>query len=196
MAIDSFTSVEEILPSRGALLGARISSHTTFAIGAGVVLVIFAVALSAPWLAPHDPSRVWDPAAGRLLPPGSARLAVSLADGRTALAEAVRPAGPSTLAWKRLGVWQQLPVASVVSVKPVAFPLGTDRYGRDLASRLLLGARVSLRVGLAAVGLALLVVGKRIGPVLRHDHAARIVGVGHSFPWARASRSTCSTRAL
>jgi peptide/nickel transport system permease protein len=55
MAIDSFTSVEEILPSRGALLGARISSHTTFAIGAGVVLVIFAVALSAPWLAPHDP---------------------------------------------------------------------------------------------------------------------------------------------
>ena len=54
MAIDSFT-VEEILPSRGALLGARISSHTTFAIGAGVVLVIFAVALSAPWLAPHDP---------------------------------------------------------------------------------------------------------------------------------------------
>ena len=55
MAIDSFTSVEEILPSPGALLGARISSHTTFAIGAGVVLVIFAVALSAPWLAPHDP---------------------------------------------------------------------------------------------------------------------------------------------
>jgi len=54
MAIDSFT-VGEILPSRGALLGARISSHTTFAIGAGVVLVIFAVALSAPWLAPHDP---------------------------------------------------------------------------------------------------------------------------------------------
>src|SRR5262249_58978659 len=39
----------------GGLWGARISSHTTFAIGAGVVLVIFAVALSAPWLAPHDP---------------------------------------------------------------------------------------------------------------------------------------------
>jgi len=55
MAIDSFVSVEEILPSRGALLGARISGHTTFAIGAGVVLVIFMVALLAPWLAPHDP---------------------------------------------------------------------------------------------------------------------------------------------
>ena len=55
MTIDSFVSVEELLPSRSALLGARISSHTTFAIGAGVVLVIFAVALLAPWLAPHDP---------------------------------------------------------------------------------------------------------------------------------------------
>ena len=55
MTIDSFVSVEEVLPSRGALLGARISSHTSFAIGAGVMLVIFAVALLAPWLAPHDP---------------------------------------------------------------------------------------------------------------------------------------------
>src|SRR5215472_18533005 len=55
MTIDSFVSVEELLPSRSALLGARISSHTTFAIGAGVVLVIFAVALLAPVLAPHDP---------------------------------------------------------------------------------------------------------------------------------------------
>jgi len=55
MTIDSFVSVEELLPSRGAPLGARISSHTSFAIGAGVMLVIFAVALLAPWLAPHDP---------------------------------------------------------------------------------------------------------------------------------------------
>src|SRR5262249_19062812 len=55
MAIDSFIGADEILPSRGALLGARISGHTTFAIGAAVVLVILAVALCAPWLAPHDP---------------------------------------------------------------------------------------------------------------------------------------------
>ena len=55
MTIDSFVSVEELLPSRDALLGARISSHTSFAIGAGVMLVIFAVAVLAPWLAPHDP---------------------------------------------------------------------------------------------------------------------------------------------
>jgi peptide/nickel transport system permease protein len=55
MTIDSFVSLEELLPTRSALLGARISSHTTFVIGAGIVLVIFLVALLAPWLAPHDP---------------------------------------------------------------------------------------------------------------------------------------------
>jgi peptide/nickel transport system permease protein len=137
------------LPERGAERPALIA-------GALLAAVLVVLALFAPWLARHDPARVWDAAAGRLLPPGSTRLAVSLADGRTALAEAVRPAGPGALALRRLGEWQRLPAASVVTVKSVAFPLGTDRYGRDLASRLLFGARVSLRVGLAAVVLALL----------------------------------------
>ncbi len=36
------------------------------------------------------------------------------------------------------------------------FWLGTDRYGRDLASRLILGARISLSVGLISVFIALL----------------------------------------
>jgi peptide/nickel transport system permease protein len=44
----------------------------------------------------------------------------------------------------------------VARVRPLSFPLGTDRYARDLASRLLLGARVSLRIGALAVLLALL----------------------------------------
>ncbi len=46
----------------------------------------------------------------------------------------------------------QLPVNPVVSKK---FLLGTDKYGRDILSRLIIGTRVSLSVGLIAVIISL-----------------------------------------
>jgi peptide/nickel transport system permease protein len=126
------------------------------ALVAGALLagLLVAAALLAPWLAPHDPQRQWDPAAARHLPPGSTRLALHLGDGRTLVAEAARPRG-GELAFQRRGQWQALPTAAVARVEPLAFPLGTDRYGRDLASLLLWGARASLRIGLLAVAAAL-----------------------------------------
>ena len=38
-----------------------------------------------------------------------------------------------------------------------SFPLGTDKYGRDLLSRLLIGSRISLSIGLVAVIISLLI---------------------------------------
>ena len=79
----------------------------------GVVLIIALVliALLAPWIAPHDPTKQYD----------------------NGLTMQGMPVGPSHEFW-----------------------LGTDTLGRDLLSRLMYGARVSLVVGVLANGFALI----------------------------------------
>ena len=90
-----------------SLLKCRIflKQHFMFLLGLGIVLGMSLIALLAPWLAPHDPTRLHLDAL--LMPPC------------------------------------------------MDFPLGTDALGRDVCSRLLYGARVSLWVGFVAVGIAL-----------------------------------------
>ena len=79
-------------------------------IGVVVIILLVLVAVFAPWIAPHDPTKQYD-------------------EGLTMQG---MPVGPST-----------------------QFPLGTDTLGRDLLSRLMYGARVSLVVGVLANGFAL-----------------------------------------
>jgi peptide/nickel transport system permease protein len=81
---------------------------------AGLVLVagLAAVALAAPWIAPHDPTAI---------------------DARLILA------GPSP-----------------------GHLLGTDDLGRDVLSRMIYGARISLAVGFVSVGIAV-VIGTALG---------------------------------
>jgi peptide/nickel transport system permease protein len=82
----------------------RLLANPLAATGAAIVLLLFVVALGAPWLAPWDPSEF---------------------DARHVLE------GPSA-----------------------AHLLGTDGIGRDVFSRMLYGARVSLMVGFVAVGIS------------------------------------------
>ena len=81
--------------------------------GIVILAVVIATALTAPWVAPHDPAK--QSLLHRFTPP----------------------------------VWQQGGNA--------IYPLGTDQVGRDVLSRIIHGARVSLLVGVAAVIVSLLV---------------------------------------
>ncbi len=68
-----------------------------------------------------------------------------------------------------------------------AHPLGTDQYGRDVLSRLLYGARISLAIGFVAVGLAI-GIGTRVGLVAGYAGGKlggalmRFVDVMFAFP--------------
>ena len=85
----------------------RLKANPLALAGGAVTLILFAVTLSAPWLAPAPPDRIRVDA--QLLPPS------------------------------------------------LEHPCGTDDLGRDVLSRLIWGARISLMVGFAAVGTATLI---------------------------------------
>jgi len=92
----------------------RVFDSRKAKLGLGLLLVLLAITLLAPLLAPDDPSRI--DTAVRLLPPS----------------------------------W--------------AHPMGTDDLGRDVFSRVLYGARISLTIGFLAVAIAV-AVGTAVGAI-------------------------------
>lgn len=125
-----------------------------------LMVVILAASTLAPWLAPYPPNEQIDPAVARNRPPGTVLHTILLDDGRRLLADRVERTSEGLRIERRERV-QVLPEEAVRNLTPdgVAhrrtFWLGSDRFGRDLLSRLLYGGRVSLGIGLSAVGLAL-----------------------------------------
>ena len=99
--------------SSGSRAWRRFAFNPAALTGIVILAVVIATALTAPWVAPHDPAK--QSLLHRFTPP----------------------------------VWQQGGNA--------IYPLGTDQVGRDVLSRIIHGARVSLLVGVAAVIVSLLV---------------------------------------
>ncbi len=138
----------------------RSPSWAAPTVGAALVGLAALVALLAPWLAPLDPARQFDPASAGYLPPLSERWAIELDSGRVHLFETIEVRDGVVRA-TRLGETLEIPVEEIVAAGPRAigkrlvFVLGTDRLGRDVLSRLLWGARASMVVGLLAVTLSL-----------------------------------------
>jgi peptide/nickel transport system permease protein len=75
--------------------------------GSVIVIVLFAVSLLAPWLAPHDPNAI--------------------------------------------------DLKNVLAPPSAGHPFGTDPLGRDVLSRMIWGAGISLKVGFVATGIAILI---------------------------------------
>lgn len=106
------TTIASANPRRQSALWVALKRNKLSWVGVGLLVLIVALAVLAPWIAPYDPIK--QNILNRLQPPSA------------------------------------------------QFWLGTDTYGRDVLSRLLHGARISLMVGFVAVLIAM-VVGSIIG---------------------------------
>ncbi len=140
----------------------RRAQVTGLSSGSVVLSLFFLIGLAAPWLSPYDPTEQLDAVAGRPRTPLTVMAAVELEHGVFKLADRVART-PAGLRVERLGRTHHYREGEVenLTADGVAdrriFLLGSDKFGRDVLSRLIHGARVSLMIGVLSVALAMVI---------------------------------------
>ena len=108
---------------------------------------------------PLDPVTQVDPVSSRYRPPGTTLQEIFLRDGRHLLADSVDEDGDALVVVRR-GTAQTVKKEQVLNWQGGAianrrtYILGTDKFGRDIWSRMMVGARVSLTIALLSVALS------------------------------------------
>ena len=136
---------------RLAALGGALPLRLRF--GVAVIALMTTLCGAGSWMT-SNPSEILDPRAAALLPPASQRWVITLADGSTLVAEAVRRDEDRWVVLRRGGD-ETLGAAEVSRLELRQFWLGTDTLGRDVLARLLHGGRISLMIGLSSLLVAL-----------------------------------------
>ncbi len=131
--------------------------NTSLRWGLGILSLLVLMAILPP---PIDPVEQVDPAASLHRPPGTLLHQLELEDGRALLVDRLVVRGRDVEILHR-GQIRTLPRASITNLNPDGsttqsrrFLLGSDRFGRDIWSRMMVGARVSLLIAILAMALA------------------------------------------
>ena len=123
-----------------------------------VAALLAAAGILAPLVAPHDPDEIVDVMAARDLRPGSEIHVIARRDGTRFAARSVEMTDDALIC-ERGDRRETIERRELAPGEPERrrFLLGTDAYGRDLLSRILYGARLSIGVTVLAVSLGLLI---------------------------------------